>query len=211
MKKLINYLTGAIKNEKYILIFIIIIFLVGLIVGSLFVNFITISDRKLLLEQVNNYFNNVKDLSKDVFGLSFFKSEFLSNLIRLFVIFILGLSIVGVVVVIFLMFYKGFMLGVTLSSIILKYKIKGVMASLLYIFPMQILNIIIYVFLSFFAVSTSLKFIKALLKKDNLNFKTFLGKYLLSFMISIFLITIISFLDSYFTPYMLKIFTIISK
>ena len=101
------------------------------------------------------------------------------------------------------------MLGTTISSILVKYKLKGVLVSILYIFPMQVLNIIVYLFLSFFAVSTSIKLIKALIRKDNLNFKKFFGKYLLSLIVSIILITLISLIDSYLTPFLLKLLTFI--
>ena len=73
MKKTINYLNEAIKKEKYLLLFIIIIFIVGVIFGSLFVNFITESDKKLLINQVGDYFLEIKNLSKDVFGIRSYK------------------------------------------------------------------------------------------------------------------------------------------
>ena len=71
----------------------------------------------------------------------------------------------------------------------------------------MILNIIIYVFFSFFAVYVSVKFVKALLKKENLNFKNFLGKYVLSFLVSLVLMVVLCFLDGYLTPLLLKLFT----
>ena len=41
MKKIIKYLNEEIKKEKNLIIFILATFMIGLIVGSLFVNFIT--------------------------------------------------------------------------------------------------------------------------------------------------------------------------
>lgn len=99
------------------------------------------------------------------------------------------------------------MVGTTLATIILKYQLKGVIGCFLYVFPVMIINILIYIFFSFFAVYASIKFLKALLKKDNLNFKSFLGKYLLSFLISILLIIIVALLDAFLTPLSLKLFT----
>ncbi len=207
MKKLIRYLNETIKKEKHLLRFIIILFLIGMIIGSLFINFISKDDKVLLTNQVTTFFSSVKNLSSDIFGFNVFKENLISNTAWLIIIFILGLSVIGVLGIIFIMFYKGFMLSVTLSSILIKYKIKGILGIILYVFPMQIINILIYVFLSFFAINTSIKFIKAFIKKDNLNFKTFLGKYLLSFIISIILIIICTLIDSYLTPLLLKLFT----
>lgn len=207
MKKIIDYLNETIKKQKALLIFIIITFLIGLVFGSLFINLITDDDKKMLTTQIVNFFSSIKILSKDVFGLSVFSSTTINNLIQLILIFILGISMIGVIAVIFIMFFKGFTLGVTLSTIILKYQLKGIVGAFLYVFPCYILNILIYIFISFFAINASIKFLKALFKKDNLNFKSFLGKYLLSFMLSIVLMVICSLLDSFLTPLLLKLFT----
>ncbi len=207
MKKMINYLNETIKKQKALLIFIIITFLVGLLFGSLFINLITDDDKKMLTNQIVNFFSSIRKLSGDVFGLSVFSGTTINNLIQLILIFILGISMIGLIIVIFIMFFKGFTLGVTLSTIILQYQLKGVAGAFLYVFPCYILNILIYIFISFFAINASIKFLKALFKKDNLNFKSFLGKYLLSFMLAVVLMVICSLLDSFITPLLLKLFT----
>lgn len=207
MKKIINYLNGTIKNEKQKLIFVVLIFVIGLITGSLFINFINKDDKVLLTNQVGTFFENVKGLSKSVFGMNAFINFLINNYLQLLLIFVLGISMIGVIVVIFILFFKGFTLGVTLSSIILKYQIKGVLGCLLYVFPVMILNIFIYLFISFFAVHASIKFLKAFIKKDGLNFKSFLGKYLLSFIISLVFMLGCCLLDAFITPLLLKSFT----
>ena len=209
MQTIINYLNETIKKNKNLLIFLLITFIVGLVFGSLFINFITDADKSLLIEQVSTYFSSIKKLSSDVFGINVFLNESLNNALQLLIIFILGISMIGVFAVVIILFFKGFMLGTTLSVIILNYQLKGVVGTLLYVFPVMIINILIYVFLSFFALHASIKFLKALFKKDNLNFKTFLGKYLLAFIISIILILIACLLDAYLTPILLKLFTFI--
>ncbi len=114
---------------------------------------------------------------------------------------------IGIPIVIFILFFKGFMLGTTISTIILKYSIKGIVGAILYIFPVCILTICVYLFMCFYAIYVSKKFLRAFLKKDTLNFKQFLGKYLLSFIVSIMLILLLSLLDAYLTPLLLKLFT----
>lgn len=209
MKKIINYLKEELKKENNLIILILAIFIIGLVVGSLFVNFITKDDKTLLINQVETYFSSVKSLDKKVFGINAFTPNLINNELQIFLIFALGLSILGIPVVILIMFFKGFMLGVTLATFILKYQLLGVLPSLLYIFPCFIIYIIIYTLISFFSVSTSLKFLKAIIKKDNLSFKKFLGKYLLCFLICLVLIIINTLLDAFLTPILLKLFTYI--
>lgn len=207
MKKIINYLNETVKKEKNILLFNTIIFLVGVVLGSLFINFITNDDKKLLIEQVITFFSNIKKLTSDIFGFESFLSILFNNLLVLSIIFVLGISMIGIPIVIFILFFKGFMLGTTISTIILKYSIKGIVGAILYIFPVCILTICVYLFMCFYAIYVSKKFLRAFLKKDTLNFKQFLGKYLLSFIVSIMLILLLSLLDAYLTPLLLKLFT----
>lgn len=207
MKKIINYLNETVKKEKNILIFNTIIFLVGVVLGSLFINFITNDDKKLLIEQVSTFFSNIKKLTSDIFGFESFLSILFNNLLVLSIIFVLGISMIDIPIVIFILFFKGFMLGTTISTIILKYSIKGIVGAILYIFPVCILTICVYLFMCFYAIYVSKKFLRAFLKKDSLNFKQFLGKYLLSFIVSIILILLLSLLDAYLTPLLLKLFT----
>ena len=209
MKKIINYLNETIKKQKQILVFTIFIFLIGLIIGSLFINFVNEHDKLLLINQINTYFENIKSLSSEVIGINVFTNTLLNNYLQLLLIFALGISMIGVLVLIFILFFKGFTLGVTLSSIILKYQIKGVLASFLYIFPVVILNIFIYLFMSFFAVHVSIKFLSSLIKKDKLNFKSFLGKYLLSFILSLICMLLCSLFEAFLSPLLLKLFTFI--
>ena len=207
MKKILKYLDKELKKEKNILLFNFIIFTIGLTLGTLFINFITNADKTLLIEQLETYLSNVNKLSSDVYGLNLFIDNIINNGTQLLIIFVLGISMIGVLAVIFILFFKGFMLGATLSAFLLKYKLKGILGAFLYVFPCYVLNIFIYIFLCYFAVKSCIKFLKAFFKKDRLDFKCFLGKYLLSFIISISLITIISLIDAYLTPYLLKIFT----
>lgn len=209
MKKIINYLNDTIKKEKNVVIFVVITFLLGLIFGSLFINFITKTDKKLLVEQLELFLLDIKKLNSSIFGIKAFLDNLLNNVIVLITIFALGISMVGVLAVIIIMFFKGFMLGTTLSTFILKYHIKGVLGMVLYVFPAFLINILIYTFISFFAIHASIKFLKALFKKDSLNFRVFLGKYLLAFIISIILMVATCLIDSYLTPLLLKLFTYI--
>ena len=207
MKKIIAQLIKYVKNQKYIVTFILILFLIGVFIGSLFISFISTNDKEILYNQVDTYFKNISVLNCSVYGISYFKSDLINNIVQIVSIYLLGLSMVGIVFIILIIFFKGFILGTTLSSIVLKYNIKSIIGIVLYIIPIYALKIVLYVFVSFFAISASLKFIKAILKKEQLNFKTFLGKYIISFMISIILIIVLCLLDSYLTPHLLKLFT----
>ncbi len=153
------------------------------------------------------FINNIKNSTSDVYGFNAFLNDLFSNILELTTIFILGISMIGIPFIIIYLFFKGFMLGISMSTFILSYGIKGIVGMILYIIPFYIISILIYFFISFFAVDASIKFIKALIKKNELNFKTFFGKYLLSYLISILLIILYCLGNSIIMPLLLKLFT----
>lgn len=207
MKKKINYLFKIIKEEKNLLRFIMILFIIGIIAGSLFTNFINVNDRKIIVGEITEYFNEIKKLTSLVYGIDYFKSLIINNYVQIAILYFLGISLIGGVLVILIIFFKGFLLGTTLSAIIMKYKIKGIIGCVLYLIPGYILNIFVYFFITLYIFNASTKFAKALFKKENLNFKTFLGKYLLSFIIGILFISLTSLIESYISPLILKLLT----
>ena len=209
MKKIYNYLISSIKKEKNLLRFNLIIFIIGVIFGTIFINFINEEDKILLQEQIALFINNISKLTKDVFGISVFLSDFASNILELSIIFILGISMIGILFIIVYMFFKGFVLGMSLSTFIINYGFRGIVGMVLYFFPFYIFNIIIYFFMSFFSIYASIKFIKSLVKKDKLDFKTFFGKYLLSYITCVILLILYCLGNAYIMPYLLKIFTLI--
>lgn len=209
MKKIMNYIYEPIKRNKKIVIFILIIFIIGVIFGSLFVNFINNDDKKALINKVGEFITNIKKLDSSIFGLECFKKNLLSNIFILFFIYILGLSLIGILAVIFILFFKGFTLGLTIGMFIYKYSLKGVILSFMYLFPCYILILLIYIFISSYAVYISFKFIKAIINKSTINFKQFLGKYTLVLIISLISILVCTLIDSYLTPVVIKLFTLI--
>ena len=208
MKKIINVIKGTIQSERKIMIFNIIVLLIGVIFGSLFIDFVSKVDRKILINDVIKYISDIKKLSNSVYSINVFKDTILNNFIQLFIIFILGLSLIGIFIVVIMLFFKGFTLGLTLSTIIYKYSYKGIIFAFFYVFPFTVFNLLIYIYMSFFAIYSTIKFLKAFITKGRLEFKQFLGKYILSFLISIVLMIISVLCDSYLLPILLKIFTL---
>ena len=195
-----------IKKEKNIFRFIVFLYIVGIVCGTLFTNYINNHDKTLLMNQVTNYISGVKQLSKSTFGIKALFANLNNNFLQLLIIYVLGLSLIGIITVILIIYFKGFISGITLSSFILKYKIKGIIYTSIYTVFCIIPYFICYTFISFFAIYVSLKVIKAFLKKEKLNFKQFLGKYIISFLICILLVIISSIIDSYLLPVIIKIF-----
>ena len=68
----------------------------------------------------------------------------------------------------------------------------------------MILNILIFMYIGSYSIKLSIILIKSIIKKENLNFKSFLNNYLKVLLISILFLTISSFIESIIMPSLLK-------
>ena len=115
------------------------------------------------------------------------------------------MSVIGLPITLFLFFSKTFVLGFSVASIIANYKLKGCLLALSYIFPHLIINIFIYMVLSMYSLSLSLKIIHIIVKKQSLDFKFVMQKYIKVLLISIVGIIITSLMEVFLSPIMMKL------
>ncbi|MBQ7140574.1 MAG: stage II sporulation protein M [Bacilli bacterium] len=209
MRKLFKIINVEFKKHKKLLIFVTILLTIGLITGSLFITILNDSDKKLVLETITNYFNQIK-LNKVDF-LYCLRTSLISNLIYILFIWLLGISIIGIPLILFLIFIKSFILGFSIGSIICKYGFSGILLSLSYTFPHHIINIIIVSFIGLYALKVSLSLFQLIFSKKQINFKIIIRKYFGVLIITIILAIMSSLIETFITPYFINLFSFLIK
>lgn len=199
MTKIFNIIFEDIKKEKSIYYSLIAVAVISIIFGVLFITILKTSDKELLISNMNNYFDRIKEGKSSI---NIFRN-ILNNDILAIIISILGLSVIGIPILIFILFYKGFILSFSVTSLIYNFKVDGIFFSFIYIFPHLIINIIIYFILTYYSFKLSIYIINSLLNKKTFCFK-FLKKYSIILLISIMILTISSLYESYILPYLIK-------
>ncbi|MEG2847907.1 MAG: stage II sporulation protein M [Bacilli bacterium] len=203
MKKTMDKLINGLRINRKMLIFLISLALIGVIVGSIFVIILNNTDKTLIKDYLQTFLNNINDNKLNY--LEALKNISISNYLYAGIIWLLGISIIGLPIIIFMYFMKCFMLGFTIASILINFKLKGIVLAFLYVFPHHIINLIIYTLLLSYAITLSLKIIEAVLKKKSINFKLIVNKYLMILITSMILITLTNFFEIYITPILIKI------
>lgn len=161
------------------------------------------TDKTTVITQIKNFFTNISNNSLDN-GLAL-KNSLIINYLFIGSIWILGLSTIGIIINIFLTYIKGFLVGFSISSIFLTYGYKGILASILYTFPSQILNIIVVSTLSIYSIMFAKNLFKIILSKNNTNNRLMLKKYTVILMLCIIISFISSLLEIYLFPNLLKL------
>lgn len=206
MKQKMQHFKQYFIVSKKMYLFLFILFIIAIIAGSVFSITLNEVDNDLVTTYLNNYLNLVKE-KNIVFKESFF-NFILSNSITNLIIWLLGFSVIGIPIIIFLFFYKCFIIGFAISSIILRYKAKGILLGLLYVFPHHIISILLLMILSIYALSVSINIIKAILKRKEISFKEITNRYIVILLITFISTLLLGIYESYILPKIL--FMIIS-
>lgn len=209
MKKAMDKLKLAIKDNKKTIFFLGIIAIVAIVFGSLFSVMLNESDKNLVSEYISSFFENIKNNNLNY--TMALKNGSISSLSYILIVWLLGISIIGMPIVLFMYFSKFFVIGFSISSIIKGYGLKGCLLSFAYIFPHQIIYIIAYTMLSIYSIKMSTKLISTIIKKDKIDFKPIINKYLFVLLLSIITGLLALLFEVFVTPKFINIILPILK
>ena len=197
MRKLIFLLKNYYRVNKKYFVFITIIFFIAIMSGSIFTLTLNDTDTNIVSEFFSNYLENINKINY----INSFVNSLISNIFVVMIIWLLSYSIIGLPITILIFFYKSFIIGFSISGIIINYKIKGLLMAFLYIFPHQILFILALLYLLVFSVIMSINLFYAVFKHENIRFSS--NNNLIIIFASI--ITLLcSIYDSFMLPLIMK-------
>lgn len=168
MRKLIFLLKNYYRVNKKYFVFITIIFFIAIMSGSIFTLTLNDTDTNIVSEFFSNYLENINKINY----INSFVNSLISNIFVVMIIWLLSYSIIGLPIIILIFFYKSFIIGFSISGIIINYKIKGLLMAFLYIFPHQILFILALLYLLVFSVIMSINLFYAVFKHENIRFSS---------------------------------------
>lgn len=148
-----------IMEHSSIYLFISILFLMGVIFGGIVVNSLNFSQKQDLYFYLSRFFGQVSE-GKFASAGDMFKESFLHNIKYAGLIWLLGVSIIGLPVILILLFLKGVVVGFTVGFLVNQMKWKGFLLSFVSILPQNILLIPVFIIVSTAAVAFSLKMIR---------------------------------------------------
>lgn len=133
-----------IKQHMMIYLFMVTLFITGIIFGAVMVNSMTFIQKQDLFFHLDRYFMQVNTEevapSKDILTRSFF---FHVKFLSLF--FLLGITIIGIPAVWILNFIKGVVIGFSVGFIVNQLGAKGLLLATLSIAPQNIIIIPVYI------------------------------------------------------------------
>lgn len=144
-------------------LFTITLFIVGFISG----NAVSYElNSKNLLGVVNPIVNNINNLSAEKSFLLLLES-FFTHFVYIFIIWFLSLTIIGIILVVFIVFFDGFMYGVVISSFTYQLNLQGFLVGFFYTFPQNIIVLPLLIYISSHSIRLSLAIFKTFIQSSS--------------------------------------------
>ncbi|MBC8079129.1 MAG: stage II sporulation protein M [Gorillibacterium sp.] len=201
-----NKIKSHFQEHFSIYVFVSVVFTIGVVFGSVLVSALTLDMNQDIARHLGNFFVNM-DQGLGIDSVRSFWTIFGLNVKWLLLIWLLGMSVVGLPVVLILNFLKGALVGFTVSFMIVEYSWDGVLFSLTAVLPQNLVLIPVMLISSASAFAFSLYLVRNRFLKQNGSIYRPFTRYCLLTLLLTLLVAGISFFEAYGSPELMRAVT----
>ena len=187
-----------IATHLLLFIFITVLFSVSVLFGAIVVQALDNSQKSELYLYFNSflsYFDQSKLADNTIMA-----EALRQNLKHLGILWVLGLSVIGLPVIIAMVFIKGFSIGFTVAFLIEQYSVKGLQLAIATILPQNLIIVPITIFVGVSGIVFSIQLIQnRIIHEGESLFARFI-RYSIVIAISILLMVLASCYEAYIAP-----------
>ncbi|WP_100398458.1 stage II sporulation protein M [Bacillus sp. FJAT-44742] len=204
-RKLARSAYQHIEEHRSLYLFVTVLFLMGIVFGAIVVNSLSLTQKHDLYMYLNQFFGQVSEGSyataSDMFKQSFSHYAKYAGLMWL-----LGLSVIGLPFILLLLFLKGIVVGFTVGFLVNQMGIPGFAMSFVSVLPQNLIVVPVYIFVAAISLAFSLKLIRHQFLKTNYEpiFPMFM-KSCLYMGVSLMLLAFASSIEAFLSPSLMKI------
>jgi stage II sporulation protein M len=192
------------REHSSIFLFIVVLFLMGVIFGAIVVNSMSITQKEDLFYYLSQFFGQISN-GKVADNNDLFMQSFLHNSKFIGLMWILGISIIGLPVILILLFIKGMVVGFTVGFLVNQMGMKGFLLAFVSILPQNLITIPIFIMMAAFSVIFSMRMIKKqFMKKYAQPVLPYFKQYIFALLISIVFISAASGIEAFLSPWLMK-------
>jgi len=211
---LIKSMNDFIKEHflQNIVLYIIVTlsFTIGVSTGALTVNALNGTQNEELMNYLNDFFRMVSE--QNINNLEILKISVSNNIKQVIFLWIFSITVIGIPFILILIGIKGFVTGFTVGFLIKYFNAKGILFSIVGIFPQSLIMVPCYVLLGVMGINYSVSTLKNNKKSNRtgrLRKEDVKAKFLLysTMVIIIFcILTLGSIVEAYISPVFIKKF-----
>ncbi|WP_163101072.1 stage II sporulation protein M [Peribacillus alkalitolerans] len=199
-----NVAIAHFNEHSSLYVFIIVLFLMGVIFGAVIVNSLSFTQKEDLFYYLGQFFGQVSEGNLSP-SYDMFLQSLQHNMKYIVLIWILGVSIIGIPVILILLFLKGMVVGFTVGFLVNQMGWSGFGVAFVSILPQNILIVPVFIFITTLALSLTIKIVRRIIMKNVREpLKPIIFKYVFSLLISFLLLSGAAAIEAYFSPPLMK-------
>lgn len=188
-----------IKENQSLYVFTVVLITMGVIFGAVIVNSLALEQSQELFGFLQYFFRNI-----DQNGLADPNQQFQQAMgyyvKTVGIMWIFGLSIIGVPMILLLLFLKGIVIGFTVGFLVNQFQWDGVMFALAGVLPQNMLVVPAFVIIGVAGIAFSLRLIKTRLISNRGQILPYFLSYSLLVIGMFAILTIAALFESYISP-----------
>jgi stage II sporulation protein M len=191
------------REHQSLYLFTIVLFAMGVIFGAMIVNSLELSQKQELIGFLHYFFANMDENGIAEPG-QHFQQTFGYHVKTVSVLWILGLSIIGLPLILLLLFLKGVVVGFTVGFLVDQLQWQGVTYSFVGVLPQNMLIVPALLIVGVGGISFSLRLIRTrLLSKRDVILPYFLS-YTAVVVAMLAVLSVAALVESYVSPKLLQ-------
>lgn len=192
------------REHSSIFLFIVVLFFMGVIFGAIVVNSMSFTQKEDLFYYLSQFFGQVSTENAGE-NSDLFLQSFLHNSKFIGLIWILGISIIGLPVILILLFVKGMVVGFTVGFLVSQMGWKGFLLAVSSILPQNLIIIPVFIIMAALSVIFSLRMIKKQFMKQYAKpLAPLLKGYIFALIAAVVFISAASIVEAYLSPWLMK-------
>lgn len=156
---MVQLIRNSMRDQMNMYVFVSVLFVVGVVFGALMVNALSLEQQQELGRYLGNFVTSIDQKAPLNEEIAFWQMA-MDHVKWVAVIFILGLSVIGLPLILILDFLKGVLIGFTVGYLVGQFSWKGLLFALVSVAPQNLIVIPALMICSVAAISFSLYIIR---------------------------------------------------
>ncbi|WP_078391288.1 stage II sporulation protein M [Shouchella patagoniensis] len=204
-KRVYDTVTHHLHEHKSLYLFVSILFLMGVVFGAIVVNSLSLTQRHDLFMYVSQFFHEMNNGYIVSAPSELFVNSFTHYGKYIGFMWILGISLIGLPIILIMIFVKGVVIGFTVGFLVNQLGGQGFLLALVSVLPQNIILVPAFIVVGTLSVSFCLRLMKQTFAKgfNEPIFPHFLRYTMLILIVGAF-ITFASVFEAYLSPVLMK-------
>lgn len=205
MKDLAFGIRQQLQTQLPLFIFVFVLFAMGVLFGAFLVQALTLEQKEEMSRHLGSFFQSVMLDEPGSGQSSAFLAAFSLHVKWLVLIWLLGLSVIGLPFVLLLDFLKGVLVGFTVGYLTGQLSWKGLLVAMIAVLPQNLLVVPALMALSAASVVFSFQLVKyRLLQHPGIGLKPAFGRYARTAALAAAAVAFAALFEAYASPYLLQ-------